>query len=73
MTADPGDAGPIVRLPMGLPITAGCDTAWIRTRDCSDASCTEMQINVYLSRAEYNWNTYLQALTNSAKKVLDEQ
>ena len=25
---------------MGLPITAGCDTAWIRTRDCSDASCT---------------------------------
>jgi hypothetical protein len=37
------DAGPIVRRPMGLPITARCDTAWIRTRDCSDASCTEMQ------------------------------
>jgi hypothetical protein len=28
---------------MGLPITAECDTAWIQTRDCSDASCTEMQ------------------------------
>ena len=23
------DPGSIVRLPMGLPITAGCDTAWI--------------------------------------------
>ena len=28
----PDDAGLIVRRPMGLPITAGCDTAWIRTR-----------------------------------------
>uniref|UniRef100_A0A4W5R601 Uncharacterized protein n=1 Tax=Hucho hucho TaxID=62062 RepID=A0A4W5R601_9TELE len=28
---------------MALPITAGCDTAWNRTRVCSDASSTEMQ------------------------------
>ena len=42
MTAYPGPntdgAGPIVRHPMGLPITAGCDTAWKPTRVCSDAS-----------------------------------
>ena len=25
-------AGPIVSRPMGLPITAGWDTAWIQTR-----------------------------------------
>ena len=29
---NPDDAGPIVHRPMGLPITPGCDTAWIRTR-----------------------------------------
>ena len=40
---NPNDAGPIVRHPMGLPITAGCDTAWNRTRVCNDASSTEMQ------------------------------
>ena len=40
---NPDDTGPIVRRPMGLPITAGCDTAWKRTRICSDASSTEMQ------------------------------
>uniref|UniRef100_A0A673VSD9 RRN3 homolog, RNA polymerase I transcription factor n=1 Tax=Salmo trutta TaxID=8032 RepID=A0A673VSD9_SALTR len=34
-------AGPIVRRPMGLPITAGCYSAWIRTRDCSDALAIE--------------------------------
>uniref|UniRef100_A0AAZ3PQH3 Tc1-like transposase DDE domain-containing protein n=1 Tax=Oncorhynchus tshawytscha TaxID=74940 RepID=A0AAZ3PQH3_ONCTS len=28
---------------MGLPITTSCDTAWNRTRVCSDASSTEMQ------------------------------
>ena len=28
---------------MGLPIMAGCDTAWNQTRVCSDASSTEMQ------------------------------
>jgi hypothetical protein len=28
----PNNAGQIVRRPMGLPITASCDTAWIRTR-----------------------------------------
>jgi hypothetical protein len=39
----PDNAGPIVCCPVGLPITAGCDTAWILTRDVSDASCTEMQ------------------------------
>jgi hypothetical protein len=37
------DAEPIVRRPMGLPITADCDTAWNRTRVCSDTSNTEMQ------------------------------
>ena len=29
---NPDDAGPIVRRPMGLPITAGCDTAWIELK-----------------------------------------
>lgn len=29
MTAYPGVARPIVRSPMGIPITAGCDKAWI--------------------------------------------
>ena len=47
MTAYPGpnldDTWVIVRSPMGLRITARCDTAWIGTRDCSDISCTEMQ------------------------------
>ena len=28
---NPDDAGPIVRCPMGLPITSGCDTAWNQT------------------------------------------
>uniref|UniRef100_A0A4W5PBU5 Rab effector MyRIP/Melanophilin domain-containing protein n=1 Tax=Hucho hucho TaxID=62062 RepID=A0A4W5PBU5_9TELE len=28
---------------MGLPIMAGCDTAWNRTRVCNDTSNTEMQ------------------------------
>ena len=37
------NAGPIVRHPTGLPITAGCDKTWIRTRDCSDESYAEMQ------------------------------
>uniref|UniRef100_A0A8C7K8K3 BCL2 family apoptosis regulator BOK n=1 Tax=Oncorhynchus kisutch TaxID=8019 RepID=A0A8C7K8K3_ONCKI len=32
MTAYPDSIGPIVRRPMGLPITVGCDTALIRTR-----------------------------------------
>jgi hypothetical protein len=40
---NPDGAGPIVHRPVGIPITAGCDTAWIQTRDCSDASGTEMQ------------------------------
>ena len=43
MTAYPDDAGRIVRRPMGLPIPARCDTAWIRTRHYSDTSRTEMQ------------------------------
>ena len=29
---NPGDTRPIVHRPRGLPITAGCDTSWIRTR-----------------------------------------
>ena len=40
---NPDGAGQIVRYPMGLPITAGCDTAWNQTRVGSDASSTEMQ------------------------------
>jgi hypothetical protein len=28
--------------PMGLPITAGCDTAWNQTRVCSDASSSAL-------------------------------
>ena len=43
MTAYPGQIRPVVRRPMGLPITTECDTAWIQTRDCSDASRTEIQ------------------------------
>jgi hypothetical protein len=43
MTAYPGDAGPVVRHPMRLPITAGSDAVWIQTRYSSDSSCTEMQ------------------------------
>ena len=47
MTAYPwpntNDTGPIVPHPKGHPITAGCDTAWDRTRVCSDTSSTEMQ------------------------------
>ena len=40
---NPNAAGPIVHRPMGLLNTAGCDTAWNRTRVCSDTSSTEMQ------------------------------
>ena len=40
---NPGDAGPIVCCPMGLPNTADYNTAWKRTSVCSDASSTEMQ------------------------------
>ena len=43
MTAYPGQRRPIARSPMGLPIMAGCDSAWNRTRVCSDASSTELQ------------------------------
>ena len=28
----PDEAGPIVHRPMGVPVTAGCDTAWDRNR-----------------------------------------
>jgi hypothetical protein len=37
------DTGPIVRRLMGLPVMAASDTAWDRTRVCSDASITAMQ------------------------------
>ena len=51
MTAYPGQNPPLTRTmlgqnlhhPMGLPITAGCDTAQDKTRVCGDASSTEMQ------------------------------
>ena len=46
MTAYPGQTRTRTTLgttgPMGLPITAGYDTAWNQTRDCSDAASTEM-------------------------------
>uniref|UniRef100_A0A8C8D848 Synaptic Ras GTPase activating protein 1b n=1 Tax=Oncorhynchus tshawytscha TaxID=74940 RepID=A0A8C8D848_ONCTS len=42
-TTNPDHAVPIVHRPMGLPITAGCDTAWEKTRVCSDASSLAMQ------------------------------
>ena len=47
---------------MGLPITAGCDTAWNRTRDCSDASCTEMQwchVHFFCSHDIYPLRVYV--------------
>jgi hypothetical protein len=34
------DTGPLVCRPVGLPITAGCDTAQDRTTVCSDTSRT---------------------------------
>jgi hypothetical protein len=40
---DPNNAGPIVRRPMGLSITADCETAWNQTRVYSDSFSTEMQ------------------------------
>ena len=43
MTAYSGQTQTTVRCRTGLPITAGCDTAWIQTRYYSDTSCTEMQ------------------------------
>ena len=41
MTAYPGPNPdrPIVRRPMGLPITASCDTAWNQTRVCTEMQC----------------------------------
>ena len=49
---NPDDAGPIVRRPMTLPIMAGCDTAWNRTRVCSEPSSTEMQCLRLLRHSE---------------------
>ena len=43
MTAYPRQTRTTLGHPMGLPIMAGCDAAWIWTRYCSDASCTAMQ------------------------------
>ena len=40
---NPDDAGPIVRRPMGLPVAAGCDRAWTRTRISSGTASTAMQ------------------------------
>ena len=36
---NPDDAGPIVCQPMGLPVVAGCDTAWTQTRISSGTAC----------------------------------
>jgi hypothetical protein len=49
---NPDDAGPIVFRLMGLPVTACCDTAWDRTRVCSDVSCTAMQC---LRPLQHSW------------------
>jgi hypothetical protein len=35
--------GVCVSMCVCVTFTAECETAWIRTRVCSDASCTEMQ------------------------------
>jgi hypothetical protein len=43
MTAYPGRHWANCALPYGTPNRCRCDTAWIRTKDCSGASCTEMQ------------------------------
>jgi hypothetical protein len=56
---NPDDTEPIVRHPMGLPITAGCDTAWNQTRVCSDASSTEMQCLRLLRHSETHISTYV--------------
>jgi hypothetical protein len=37
------DTGPIVHHPMGLPITAGCDSLDLNQVVCSDTSSAEMQ------------------------------
>ena len=42
-TSNPADAGPIVRRPMGLPVAAGCDRAWTRTRISSGTASNAMQ------------------------------
>jgi hypothetical protein len=46
---------------MALPITAGCDAAWIWTSYCSDASFTEIQCLRPLphSRAQIHWRPLL--------------
>jgi hypothetical protein len=56
---NPNDTGPIVRCPVGHPIASGCDTACIRTRDCSDASYTEMQCLRPLRHAGTMTNIFL--------------
>jgi hypothetical protein len=38
---NPDNTGPIVRRLMGLPVTAGCDTAWNRTWVCGDRCATQ--------------------------------
>ena len=65
---NPDEAGPIVHRPMGLPITAGCDTAWNQTRVCRDYSSTEVQCLTPLrhSGALANINELARALEQSA-------
>jgi hypothetical protein len=66
--SNPKEAGPIVHRPMGLPITAGCDTAWNQTRVCRDYSSTEIQCLTPLchSGALTNINKLARALEESA-------
>jgi hypothetical protein len=48
----PDDAASIVHRLMGLPVIAGCDTAWDRTRVCSDAFSRAMQCLRLLCHSE---------------------
>ncbi|KAM9528964.1 caspase-3a isoform 6-T12 [Salvelinus alpinus] len=49
----PDYAGPIVRRPMGLPVAAGCNRAWTRTRISSGTASTANQCLRPLGRHLY--------------------
>ena len=57
---NPDDAGPIVRRLMGLPVTASCDTAWDRTRVCSDR-CAPQNAVIRISYVNISSLLYLSA------------
>uniref|UniRef100_A0A674BYE9 Large ribosomal subunit protein eL30 n=1 Tax=Salmo trutta TaxID=8032 RepID=A0A674BYE9_SALTR len=70
---NPDDAGPNVGNSMGRPITAGCDSAWNRTRVCSDASSTEMQYHIALrhSGAPNNYRIRQKWITVAMKSEVE--